>query len=127
MSVLTIPEIKAHLNIPCDYMCDDELLASERESAEAYVTTFLDLEDEDEATITVIATGLTEGAKPAPNNAAKTISAFRDRPAAPKAPAEEKERKPEPPVNSGSYVRRPSVPTSTVATREINVPGFLKK
>lgn len=52
MSVLTIPEIKAHLNIPCDYMCDDELLASERESAEAYVTTFLDLEDEDEATIT---------------------------------------------------------------------------
>ena len=82
---------------------------------------------QDEATITVIATGLTEGAKPAPNNAAKTISAFRDRPAAPKAPAEEKERKPEPPVNSGSYVRRPSVPTSTVATREINVPGFLKK
>ena len=52
MSVLTIPEIKAHLVIPCDYMCDDELLASERASVEAYVTTFLDLEDEDEATIT---------------------------------------------------------------------------
>ena len=33
----------------------------------------------------------------------------------------------EAPVSSGSYVRRPSVPSSTVQTREINVPGFLKK
>lgn len=55
MSVLTIPEIKAHLNIPCDYMCDDELLASERESVEAYAVAFLDLEDDEEAASEILA------------------------------------------------------------------------
>ncbi len=84
---------------------------------------------QDEATITVIATGLTEDAKPASANAAKTLSAFRaERQAAPKTPAEEKEKKTEPVVNSGSYVRQPAqVPNATVTRREINVPGFLKR
>ncbi len=84
---------------------------------------------QDEATITVIATGLSENAKPAGNSAAKTLASFRSERPAPKAPAEDKEKdkKAEAPVSSGSYVRRPSVPSSTVQTREINVPGFLKK
>ena len=85
---------------------------------------------QDEVTITVIATGLTDPtAESSGNTAAKTMAAFKnERPAAPKA-AESGDKRPEiPAVNSGSYVRQPvQVPGATVNRREISVPGFLKK
>ena len=48
MSVLSLEIIKQHLNIPSDYTGDDGLLELERDAAEAYAVTFLDLEDDDD-------------------------------------------------------------------------------
>lgn len=48
MSVLSLDIIKQHLNIPCDYIGDDGLLELERDAAEAYAVTFLDLEDDED-------------------------------------------------------------------------------
>ena len=108
---------------------------------------------QDEASITVIATGLSE---PAPSgvSATKTISGFRSldgllgrtstpfkaAPATPAAPAaplstpasapEAPEKKPEAPAPAtpSTYKRQPvEVPASSVPRREINVPGFLRK
>ena len=89
---------------------------------------------QDEATITVIATGLNEPA-PSSVNVAKTMSSFRgdalgkaaslkNKPA-----ADSKEKKADPAAPaSGSYNRQPvQVPGATVTRREINVPGFLRK
>lgn len=55
MSVLTISAIKQHLNIPSDYTGDDGLLEQERDAAESYATTFLDLEDDADAAATMLA------------------------------------------------------------------------
>ncbi len=102
---------------------------------------------QDEVTITVIATGLSEPAvSTGPSISAKnTLSSFRsdglvgrptayNKPATPiaKTPAEgtaSAEKKPETPATTPtSYDRRPvQVPGSTVTRREINVPGFLRK
>ena len=99
---------------------------------------------QDEASITVIATGLSE---PAPTVSAKaTLNSFRStdgllgrtpapfKPAAtpvstPAAKPEAAEKKPEAPASTPStYTRQPvQVPSSTVQRREINVPGFLRK
>lgn len=95
---------------------------------------------QDEATITVIATGLNEPAAGGVS-ARSTLAGFRSetlRTASFKAPlpevklekTEEKteEKEEQPPVTPSNYVRQPvQVPNSTVQRREINVPGFLKR
>ncbi len=101
---------------------------------------------QDEATITVIATGLSEPT-PGTVNVKNTLSGFRadgllGRPASykpaatpaapaakPAAPAEPAEKKNEAPATTPTdYTRRPvQVPSSSVQRREINVPGFLRK
>ncbi|MBO4872323.1 MAG: cell division protein FtsZ [Lachnospiraceae bacterium] len=101
---------------------------------------------QDEATITVIATGLNEPA-PGAVSAKSTLSGFRSadgllggrtpspfKPAAapaaaPAAKPEAGEKKPEAPAATpAAYTRRPvEVPGSSVPRREINVPGFLRK
>lgn len=55
MGVLSLELIKQHLNIPSDFTGDDQLLEQERDSAEAYAVTFLDLEDDDEAAAEALA------------------------------------------------------------------------
>ena len=89
---------------------------------------------QDEVTITVIATGLSEA-----NNSSTDVSkilanrtdalASRPAPFKPAAPAkEEAPKEPQPATNPQNYVRTPvQVPNSTVQRREINVPGFLRK
>ena len=98
---------------------------------------------QDEASITVIATGLSEPT-PSSVSAKSTISGFRStdgllgknapafKPSA--APvsspaAEPAEKKKEAPASTPSaYTRQPvQVPASTVQRREINIPGFLRK
>lgn len=55
MSVITLEQVKQHLNIPSSYTGDDTLLGSERDAAEAYAVTFLELEDDDDIAAEMLA------------------------------------------------------------------------
>ena len=91
---------------------------------------------QDEVTITVIATGLsdpgtngTDVSKILANrNDALTSRPAAFKPSASPLPAAKEEEKEAPALNPQNYVRTPvQVPNSTVQRREINVPGFLRK
>ena len=91
---------------------------------------------QDEVTITVIATGLSEANSTSTDvskilaNRTDALAGGRPAPFKPAAPAakEEQPKEIQTATNPQSYVRTPvQVPNSTVQRREINVPGFLRK